>query len=414
MREMLNKIAVQGNEERYRAICDILDELNVEYRIQEKSHSYSVPIYEKTKEENLGIGFHQMSLFEAMGYNLDDDSLLESEDFEEEDCEEEDNLAYYEGLDIFDEEVETKICIQELAEEFDVDLVPEINEIDYEVIAEAAEGWGFNLPDFEEFKKQYCSESNKKKRKRAFSSYGSWRPPKIIGYEEHTNSTKNIIVSLKNLCKNPNAEKIVLLAHYDAVNNSTGANDNGSGIVILLSFIKNVVDKGITDKWFEVVFEDKEETGGIGAKNYIEEFGKDIGEVINLDTCGVGDNIIIANESEHPVEGTNILVDENIIEKYDVLVYPYLPYCDSNVFKNAKYDVMTICTLPTNEEKDEKEKYPWSKYLDEKNENLIMKKMSLKGISEVYKYMHNGARDSIDWIRYDTMQKILDYISLLI
>lgn len=174
------------------------------------------------------------------------------------------------------------------------------------------------------------------------------------------------------------------------------------------------MDKGITDKWFEVVFEDKEETGGIGAKNYIEEFGKDIGEVINLDTCGVGDNIIIANESEHPVEGTNILVDENIIEEYDVLVYPYLPYCDSNVFKNAKYDVMTICTLPTNEEKDEKEKYPWSKYLDEKSENLIMKKMSLKGISEVYKYMHNGARDSIDWIRYDTMQKILDYISLLI
>ena len=44
----------------------------------------------------------------------------------------------------------------------------------------------------------------------------------------------------------------------------------------------------------------------------------------------------------------------------------------------------------------------------------MKKKMSLKGISEVYKYMHNGERDSIDWIRYDTMQKILDYISLLI
>lgn len=381
MREMLNKVAVQGNEERYQAICNILDELNVEYRIQEKSYSYSIPIYEKVSKENLEKGFYQISLFEMMENELND--------FNE---------------DSYDEEMQIMICIQELSEELGIDLVTEMNEDDYELLAKAALDWGIILPYFEEFKQKYCLD-NSDDEDINISHFSRKLEPKVIGYEEHTNVTKNIIVSLKNLCSNPNAKKIVFTAHYDAVNRSTGANDNGSGVVILLAFIREVINLGETTNWFEIVFEDKEETGGIGAKNYIDEFGKEIGEIINLDTCGVGNDIIVADMSTHPVTGTSILVNPNIIKDNNVIIYPRLPYCDSDVFAQKGYQVMTICTLPT-EEVSEKKKILLN--------SLFGKNGSLIGVAEVYKYMHNGERDSIEWIRYDTMQKILDYISLLI
>ena len=435
MREILPKIAVKGTENRYLAICDVLDSLNVEYRIQEKVFSYQVPIYDDEKKDAKDLkdtfslnekeeilddkDFDSLSSDSLDGFPLssmeftdEDESLLPDVQSQKEEVER--VIKVDPGID----DILEKEMVVAMAENFDVELVHEINIIDYEVIAEAMEMWGMSLGSFEEFKKKYCKKKNHKKRK----YYGSWHyhRPKITGYETHNESVKNIIVSLKEYCDNPSAnKKIVLCAHYDAVPGSAGANDNGSGVAILLAFIINVISAGHTDKWFEILFEDKEETGGIGAKNYIEEFGEDIGEVINLDTCGVGSNIIITDRSNH-LNGTSILVDDETIRDHEVLVYPYLPYCDSNIFSAAKYDVLTICTLPTDEAKDKgigvefgMDSFSGMSFSTTRSSNKI-KKDTPKGIREVFKYMHNGSRDSIEWINYNTMDKILNYISLLI
>ncbi len=95
--------------------------------------------------------------------------------------------------------------------------------------------------------------------------------------------------------------RAVLLAHYDAVSNSPGANDNGAAVFQLMDAAL-ILREECPEGWL-VVFTDKEElTPQDGAKDQgsygLAEGFKSIGiadaGIFNFDVCGRGDRVIIS------------------------------------------------------------------------------------------------------------------------
>ena len=128
-----------------------------------------------------------------------------------------------------------------------------------------------------------------------------------VKYEIIGKTTKNIVISFNN--DKEQEKKIVVGAHYDAHDKTCpGANDNGAGCVILLNLIEELKE---TNLKVDFVFFDKEEQGGIGSREYIENVGREnIKGMINLDMCGLGSNIMVNPDalgtnvfSEYPFKG---------------------------------------------------------------------------------------------------------------
>ena len=88
--------------------------------------------------------------------------------------------------------------------------------------------------------------------------------------------------------------RLLIGAHYDSVAGSTGANDNASGVAILMGLIEHILDKPIPSP-IDFVFFDLEERNFSGSRAYIRSVStRGISAMINLDICGVGNTILIA------------------------------------------------------------------------------------------------------------------------
>ena len=98
----------------------------------------------------------------------------------------------------------------------------------------------------------------------------------------------NLIVDVGNL----NSKKhIILSAHFDAVSGSPGANDDASGIAILIDVIEKLKNLKLKNK-VKIIFFDDEEIGRFGSISYIKKYGlKDLLAVYHLELCGYGDSI---------------------------------------------------------------------------------------------------------------------------
>ncbi len=98
----------------------------------------------------------------------------------------------------------------------------------------------------------------------------------------------NIIVDVGNL----NSKKhVILSAHFDVVSNSPGANDDASGIAILIDVIEKLKNLKLKNK-VKIIFFDDEEIGRFGSISYIKKYGlKDLLAVYHLELCGYGDSI---------------------------------------------------------------------------------------------------------------------------
>ena len=183
------------------------------------------------------------------------------------------------------------------------------------------------------------------------------------------------------------------MAHYDAVPGSTGANDNGSAVAILIAFAQEVIGKA-TCMPMEIVFTDREETGAYGSRLYSKKHGNQILEVINLDTCGVGNDIITCDWSTHPSDITWRLIYGEPLNTLRPIITRSLPYCDADVMYNQGFPVIGICTLPVADARSIMSPHPSYK--------------------ETYRYMHNGEFDDISYINYHVMEKIFRYLMLLV
>jgi len=105
----------------------------------------------------------------------------------------------------------------------------------------------------------------------------------------------NIVVDLS---PGTRARRLLFSAHYDAVRGSPGANDNASGVAVLLGLCHELKDGRVP---IRAVFFDREEAwlripflriGLLGSFHYVWKNGlRDVAAVYNLEFCGMGDYV---------------------------------------------------------------------------------------------------------------------------
>ncbi len=150
---------------------------------------------------------------------------------------------------------------------------------------------------------------------------------------------ENIIVTM-----GARKRKIVVGAHCDAVPNAPGANDNGSGVALILELIRTLKSHEFNHT-VDFCFFDLEESGLIGSAVYVQRYDHSFTPVamINLDVEGTGDEIFVG-----PVGGG----DDDIIMKYihearDERQFPYeeneiYPGSDHESFARAPMENISI------------------------------------------------------------------------
>ncbi|CAF0945946.1 unnamed protein product [Rotaria sordida] len=109
---------------------------------------------------------------------------------------------------------------------------------------------------------------------------------------------QNIAVRLSNSNSSSNTPCLMLSAHYDSVEFSPGGNDDGSGVVILLELLSNLVnDPSITFTQVHliVLFTAAEEMNLAGAEKFVinHEWKNDIRRFINIDSTGGNEKAIL-------------------------------------------------------------------------------------------------------------------------
>ncbi|UJR33510.1 hypothetical protein I4U23_020955 [Adineta vaga] len=115
---------------------------------------------------------------------------------------------------------------------------------------------------------------------------------------ENIKNLQNIAVRISNIDSLPNTPCLMLAAHYDSVEFSPGGSDDGSGVVILLEILSNLVnDPLITFSQINliVLFTSAEEMGLVGADAFISfhEWKNVIRRFINIDSTGGHEKAIL-------------------------------------------------------------------------------------------------------------------------
>jgi acetylornithine deacetylase/succinyl-diaminopimelate desuccinylase-like protein len=136
-------------------------------------------------------------------------------------------------------------------------------------------------------------------------------------------------------------KRIVVGAHYDAFADSPGANDNASGVAILLSLIQQLQDT----EWNYAVdfcFFDQEETGLLGSYYYVTQFAvpKRHFAMINLDIEGIGEEVFVG-----PIGNNNRTFLRYVHEAAQKTGFPFfesVDYPGSDHESFAKFNLQNI------------------------------------------------------------------------
>ena len=164
----------------------------------------------------------------------------------------------------------------------------------------------------------------------------------------------------------------MLVAHYDRVAGSPGANDNSIAVFHLLH-AANVFEKKGINNWI-ILFTDKEELkkgesfeqqGSFALAQKLKSWGLEKVKIFNFDSCGTGDTFVfstitdyILGNSDNPnisklKEGIRQLRNHTLetsnklrLEKF--LLAP-IPVCDDIGFLRAGFTAQTITILPAAE-----------------------------------------------------------------
>ena len=119
----------------------------------------------------------------------------------------------------------------------------------------------------------------------------------------------NLIVDLGN-----GRKRIGVSSHFDRVQNSAGANDNGSAIAVCLDIIKKFMESKNDSFVLRVFFFDEEENGLKGSTAYVKERGiKDLVGLINMELVGLGDKFALWPVNER--HGTHLLTSFEAVSK---------------------------------------------------------------------------------------------------
>ncbi len=141
--------------------------------------------------------------------------------------------------------------------------------------------------------------------------------------------------------------RMVVGAHYDAFPESPGANDNGTGVAVMLALINHLENID----WKHAVdfcFFDLEEMGSLGAIDYIRKFVVPNVHLamINLDVMGTGDEVFVG-----PLGNYNRFLMRYINESarktgYTVVSSAVYPGSDFEPFEKMKLENISISVVP--------------------------------------------------------------------
>lgn len=164
----------------------------------------------------------------------------------------------------------------------------------------------------------------------------------------------------------------ILVAHYDRVEGSPGANDNSIAVFHLLRAASLLAQRNL-DNWM-IVFTDKEELvsgesfesqGSFTLAQRFKSWGLEKARIFNFDACGTGDTFIFSNltdfvlsksDSPHIVKiksdmqflRNHVLKIAGLLRLEKYLLAP-APFCDDMGFLRAGFAVQTVTMLPSEE-----------------------------------------------------------------
>ncbi|KPK95904.1 hypothetical protein AMJ80_03025 [bacterium SM23_31] len=140
---------------------------------------------------------------------------------------------------------------------------------------------------------------------------------KEFGYDPLTHAYsdegENIYAVLESTV--PSDEYVVLGAHYDTVQECPGANDNATGVVIVMTIAKTLRQLENRSKNFIFVLFDQEERGMRGSRAFAQKLkdeNKNVHSVHTIDQMGWDEDGDRAFELEIPYEGAVELYEEAV------------------------------------------------------------------------------------------------------
>jgi hypothetical protein len=196
----------------------------------------------------------------------------------------------------------------------------------------------------------------------------------------------------------------VVGAHYDSVKGSSGANDNASGVCVLLELVARYLNTP-PQKPVNFVFFDLEEGHGAGSQAYIERIGKSsIKAMLNFDICGVGNTILVAprNNACKPVFN-NAIQFTVARKKYRSKIVENLPKGDETAFELKGIPNISVCLVPS---QDVKPLICMSDAIHKGNRSKV--------VPAIVETMHNGVRDNVNIVKSEAILTVADWANELI
>ncbi len=206
---------------------------------------------------------------------------------------------------------------------------------------------------------------------------------------------ENIVVSFNSGVES----RYVFGAHYDSVSGSTGANDNGAAVSILLEVVRGFLSKPPPIA-LDIVFFDLEELSMKGSHAYLNHVAAEhIPLMVNLDICGVGDAVVFA-PSRYARDENLMTVYERLLssDKYLAHMIDLLPPGDDLSFEHARIPSVSMCVVPQEEVQI---------LADAAAKMHAMEAPEIK--PPIIETMHNGPRDSLQVIEESAMQMAYDW-----
>lgn len=216
-----------------------------------------------------------------------------------------------------------------------------------------------------------------------------------VSYQHHVDCIEgffpqNIIVPAKK-----QKRRIVIGAHYDNVPRSCGANDNASGVAILLKLLRQPLSLDVRDS-LEFIFFDLEEGQCFGSRSYVNY--SDVSEIalmINVDTCGYGDTVLVSS-SEHKIVP---LLHEVASNLGFVRVVNILPPSDDVSFMAVDVPTVSLCVVPNEDVPLMTEIAP-----------LLLDWQRPKQLPTMFQTIHNRPLDKLDTVSGHSMERAYKFV----
>lgn len=211
---------------------------------------------------------------------------------------------------------------------------------------------------------------------------------------------QNIAVPLHN-----NSKYVIVGAHYDAVPNSTGANDNASGMAVMLALLQAYLVEGKSVP-VEFVFFDLEEMQMQGSHAYAKRVDPtQVIAMLNLDIVGVGDTLLVSTGGRYtkntPVE--KAARDCMQTTDFRAQAVSALPPSDDLYFEGYGMPALSICAVPQVDIQPMQDCA-----LAMHNGDLI------ETMPTVFETMHNRSRDHIKAVQASALHATLTYVKRLL